>query len=94
MNKQNVVRTYNRILFSLKKEGNSAIYYMDEFLRKASQVAKSPPANAGSIPGSGRYSGGRNSIPLQYSCLENPTDTGAWRATVHRYAESTTAEAT
>ena len=58
----------------------------------ASQVAlavKNPPANAGDvrdtdlIPGSGRSSGGGHSNPLQYSCLENPMDRGAWRATVH-----------
>ena len=40
-----------------------------------------PPASAGdagSIPGSGRSPGGRHGNPLQYSCLENPTDRGAW----------------
>ena len=37
----------------------------------------------GSIPGSGRSSGERNDNPLQYSCLENPMDRGAWRATAH-----------
>ena len=37
----------------------------------------------GLIPGSGRFSGGGNGNPLQYSCLENLTDRGAWRATVH-----------
>ena len=37
-----------------------------------------------SIPGSGRSSGEGNGNPLQYSCLENPMDRGAWRATVHR----------
>ena len=37
----------------------------------------------GSIPGSGRYPGEGNSNPLQYSCLENPMDRGAWWATVH-----------
>ena len=36
----------------------------------------------GSIPGSGRSSGERNNNPLQYSCLENPMDRGAWKATV------------
>ena len=36
-----------------------------------------------SIPGSGRSPGGRNGNPLQYSCLENPMDRGAWRVTVH-----------
>ena len=57
-------------------------------------VVKNPPANAGGaghpglIPGSGRFPGGGNGNPLQYSCLENPVDGGAWRATVHRVAES------
>ena len=37
----------------------------------------------GSTPGSGRSSGGRHGNPLQYSCLENPMDREAWRATVH-----------
>ena len=37
----------------------------------------------GLIPGSGRSPGERNGIPLQYSCLENPMDRGAWWATVH-----------
>ena len=36
-----------------------------------------------SIPGSGRSPGEGNSNPLQYSCLENPIDRGAWQATVH-----------
>ena len=36
----------------------------------------------GSMLGSGRYSGEGNSNPLQYSCLENPMDRGAWRAAV------------
>ena len=52
-------------------------------------VVKNPPANsrdkrdAGSIPGSGRSPGGGPGSPLQYSCLENPMDRGAWRAAVH-----------
>ena len=37
----------------------------------------------GSMPGLRRFPGGGNGNPLQYSCLENPTDRGAWRATVH-----------
>ena len=40
--------------------------------------------DAGSIPGSGRSPGGEHGNPLQYSYLENPVDTGAWWATVHR----------
>ena len=42
----------------------------------------------GSIHGLGRYPGEGNGYPLQYSCLENPTDRGAWRAAVHGVAES------
>ena len=51
---------------------------------------KNPPANAGDvrdvdlIPGSGRSPGEGNGNPLQYSCLENPMERGAWWATVHR----------
>ena len=57
---------------------------------------KNPPANAGdtrdvgSIPGLGRSPGGGYGNPLQYSCLENPTDRGAWQAKVHRVAKSKT----
>ena len=52
-------------------------------------TGKNPPANAGytgdmgSIPGSGRSPGEGNGNPLLDSCLENPMDRGAWRATVH-----------
>ena len=42
----------------------------------------------GSIPGSGRSPGEGNDNSLQYPCLENPTDGGAWKATVHGVAES------
>ena len=44
----------------------------------------------GSIPGLGRSPGEGNGNPLQYSCLENPMDGGAWWATVHRVAKSQT----
>ena len=52
-------------------------------------VVKNPPANAGdrrdvgSLPGSGRSPGGGHGNLLQYSCLGNPMDRGAWQATVH-----------
>ena len=46
--------------------------------------------DAGLIPGSGRSPGGGNGNPLQYSCLENPMDRGAWWATVHGVTKSWT----
>ena len=59
-------------------------------------VVKNLPASAGdvkdagSIPGWGRSPGGRHGNPLQYYCLENPMDRGAWRATVHGVMKSWT----
>ena len=56
------------------------------------QVVKNSPANAGntgSIPGLGRFPGGGNGNPLQYSCLENPMHR-AWWATVHGVVKSQT----
>jgi len=60
-----------------------------------SSGVKNPPANAGdvvSIPGSGRTPAEENGNPLQYSCLENPMNRGAWRATVYGSQESDTTE--
>ena len=57
---------------------------------------KNPPANegdvrnVGSISGLGRSPGEGNGNPFQYSCLENPMDRGAWRATVHGVTKSQT----
>ena len=59
-------------------------------------VVKNPPASAGavrdrgSIPGWGSSSGGGHGNPLQYSCLENLMDRGAWQATIHRLTKSQT----
>ena len=69
----------------------------------AAQVAlgvKNPPAkvgnrrDAGSIPGLGTSPGGGYSNPHQYSCLVNPMDKGAWRATVHGVAKNRTQQST
>ena len=54
---------------------------------KASDCNEGEP---GSIPGRGRSSGEGNGHPLQYSCLENSMDGGAWWATVHGVAKSQT----
>ena len=68
-------------------------------IKRASHVAlvvKSPPTNGGSvkevssIPGLGRSPGGGHGNPLQYSCLENPMDRGAWWTTVHTVAKTRT----
>ena len=59
-------------------------------------VVKNPPAKAGDTKDSGlicelgRSPGGGHSNPLQYSCLKNPMDRGAWWATVHRVTKSWT----
>ena len=63
---------------------------------QAALLVKNLPANAGdlrdvgSIPGSGSSPGGGHGNPLQYSCLENPTDRGAWRPPGRRVAKSQT----
>ena len=71
----------------------------DQTFYRASQVAlvvKNLPAITGHIrdlaliPGSGRSSRGGHGNPLQYSCLENPMDRRAWRATVPGVAKSQT----
>ena len=57
------------------------------------QLVKNPPANAGdsdSIPASGRPPGEGIGYPLQYSCLENPMDRGAWWTMAHGVAKSQT----
>ena len=82
----------------LQHHNSKAILQCSAFFR-ASQVAlavKNLPANAGDvrytglIPEMGRYCRGGNGNPLPYSCLENPMDREAWRATVHSVAKSQT----
>ena len=63
---------------------------------KTKNKQKAPATNAGdfadmgSILGSGRSPGGGHGNPLQYSCLENPMDRGAWQATIYRVVQSRT----
>ena len=54
------------------------------------KASASNEGDPGLIPGLGRSPGGGHGIPLQYSCLENPMDRGAWWATVHEVAQSQT----
>ena len=68
------------------------MYWLGSCFPGGSEV-KASASNAGdlgSIPGSGRSSGEGNGNPLQYSCLENPMDGGAWWATVHGVTKSRT----
>ena len=59
-------------------------------------MAKNTPANAGdtrdmgSVPGLGGSPGGGHGNALQYSCLKNPIDRGAWQVTAHSVAKSET----
>ena len=78
---------------------NFSMFLLIPIIIWASQVVlvvKNRPANAGDVRevglilGSGRSPGGGHGNPLQYSCLENPMDRGAWQATVHRVAKSQT----
>ena len=67
------------------------IYFMYDF--PGGSDSKASACNAGelgSVPGWGRSPGEGNGDPLQYSCLENPMDRGAWWATVHGVAKSRT----
>ena len=80
----------------ISKENNSVYSMLPLVVFKNIYIHIFLPANAGdltdtsSVPGWGRSPGGGNGNPLQYSCLKNPTDRGAWWATVHRVAESWT----
>ena len=72
------------------------MYYTYMWASQVVLVVKNLPSNAedirdvGSIPGSGTSPGGEHGNPLQYSCIENPMDRGAWRAMVQRVAKSQT----
>ena len=70
-----------------------ACHCLDPYHLPLNTGGKSSACNAeepGLIPGSGRSPGEGNGNLLQNSCLENPMDTGAWQATVHRSQESDT----
>ena len=64
--------------------------YMYSSVGEESACNAEDTRDTGSIPGSGRSPGEGHCNPLQYSCLENPIDRGAWWAIVHRSAKSQT----
>ena len=92
------VNPVNAMRFAFKMANlANVVFYIYILLLQASQMAlvvENPLVNAGDIrdtgliPGLGRSPGEGNGNPLQSSCLENPMDRGAWRATVHRVSES------
>ena len=68
----------------------SLYYFPDGSAGKESACNAGDTGDVDSIPGSGISSRGGHGNPLQYSCLENLMDGGAWRATVHRVTKSQT----
>ena len=64
--------------------------FPDGSVGKESACSAGDTGDVGSIPGSGRSPGEGNGNPLQYSCLENPMDRGAWWAIVHGVAKNWT----
>ena len=64
--------------------------FPDGSLGKESACNAGDRGDVGLIPGSERFPRGRHGKPLQYSCLENPMDRGAWQSTIHRVTNSQT----
>ena len=81
---------HGRVFYSPASSDRSLHFHIFSDSVKNLPVNAGGERDAGSIPGSGRYPGGGNSNLLQYSCLENLMDRGAWRATVQRVAKSRT----
>ena len=77
-------------LLSHEKEGNSVICNNTALVLKNLPASAGDAKDVGSIPGSGRSPKEGMGNTLQYSCLQNPMDRGAWRATVFRVTKSWT----
>ena len=89
------------MIYNTLSEHINVHFFSPDFRRKAFYLGGFPggsevkasacnTGDLGSIPWSGRSPGEGNGNPLQYSCLENPTDRGAWWATIHGVAKSRT----
>ena len=88
-----MICTTGKWYFIFQESVVSLLWYIDGREGLGGSEVKASASNAGdpgSIHGLGRSPGEGNGNPLQYSCLENPTDRGAWQATVHGVAKSWT----
>ena len=76
----------------IQREGNMGIQIADSWAsrRRSGKESTCDEGDMSSVPGLGRSPGGGNGNLLQYSCLGNPMDRGAWRAVVHGVAKSRT----
>jgi len=77
-------------LLVIKLSTKDKIYLQGGLLVKKMPTSVGDRRDVGLIPGLGRSPGGGHGNPLQYSCLENSMDRGAWQATVHRVRKSRT----
>ena len=99
-NQDSHIRKVITLLFMIAKRKGTINVNNENSLNKGDEMGfpgashgKEPTCNVGdpdSVPGLGRSPGEGNGNPLQYSCLENSMDRGAWQATVHRVAKSGT----
>ena len=93
ISKSRITRSNGYSIYSLKEQADYFPKWLDNFIRSfpGCSDSKESACNAGDpslIPGSGRSPGGGHGNPLQYSCLENLRDKGAWGTTVHSVAKS------
>ena len=93
ISKSRITRSNDYSIYSLKEQADYFPKWLDNFIWSfpGCSDGKESACNAGDpslIPGSGRSPGGRHGNPLQYSCLENLRDKGAWGTTVHSVAKS------
>ena len=84
MGSQRVGQDWSNFAHTHSKHKGLASWFSGEEFSCNAGTAK----DAVSIPGLGRSKGGGNCNPLQYSCLENPMNSGAWQATVHQVAQN------
>ena len=77
-----------KVLYRILATGS--LSFLNGSAGKESACNAGDTGNAGSVPGSGRSSGGGNGNPFQFSCLDNSLDRGAWPATVYGVAKSLT----